>query len=58
MIRQKYNLKCAAGHYHYSPTPNAFVDLGCGKPFVSPMTASGDLRRDAERCSEKLKKLR
>ena len=58
MIRAKWNLKCAKGHYHYSPTPEAFVGLGCGKPFANPLTTAGDIRKDAPRCVEKLKKLR
>jgi hypothetical protein len=24
-----YNLRCEAGHFHFSPTPSAFADASC-----------------------------
>ena len=29
MIRAMFNLRCSAGHKHYSPTPTLFIGRGC-----------------------------
>lgn len=31
MIRKMFNLRCKAGHYHYSPEPEKWVGRGCAK---------------------------
>ena len=58
MIRSKYNLRCTDGHYHYSPSPNAFVGLGCGKPTISPVGRDGNILRNVPKCFSPLKILK
>ena len=38
MIREMYNLRCPAGHYHYSPNPKAWIGRACMKA-LEPLEA-------------------
>ncbi len=29
---QTWNLRCSAGHMHFSPTPKEWVGMPCGRP--------------------------
>lgn len=55
MIRAMFNLRCAAGHNHYSPNPKAWIGMSCGKPFENPIRSDGLARIRADKCQKPLK---
>lgn len=58
MIREKYNLKCRAGHYHYAPEPKLWKDRMCLKPFEDPLRKDGYPRVTGKKCEKPLRILR
>lgn len=57
MIRQHFNLRCRAGHHHYSPTPKIWVGRECLKPLDVIYRKDGTQAHGGSKCHEPMRAL-